>query len=152
MGIRWGRGRAIFSPRAGFRPGSAGVRPRRHVVGAVTRGTRRQRGQYRAHMGGRVPFLVALVACTGACDGPGEPARGAILITCDTLRAYRLGFMGCPRGTSPSLDALAQESLVFDTAWSTAPLTGPALAALFTGRPPEEPRPSDHPHVLAGQA
>jgi len=102
-------------------------------------------------MGGRVPFLLAL-ACAAACGGPAAPARGVVLITCDTLRADRLGFMGCPRATSPNLDALAQESLVFDTAWSTAPLTGPALAALLTGRPPEELGLSDNRQVLAPEA
>jgi arylsulfatase len=75
-----------------------------------------------------------------------------VLITCDTLRADHLGFLGCPRGTSPNLDALARDALVFEAAWSTAPLTGPALSALLTGRPPEELGLEDNRNVLAAEA
>lgn len=61
-----------------------------------------------------------------------------ILITCDTLRADRLGFAGYRRPVSPNLDALAAESTVFTSAWSAAPLTIPSLSALLTGRFPDE--------------
>jgi len=87
------------------------------------------------------PLYLALLLLSPLACGPAQPApAGAsfILITCDTLRADHLGFLGHPRPTSPNLDALAQESHVFERAWSTAPLTGPALSALLTGRPPEE--------------
>jgi len=61
-----------------------------------------------------------------------------ILITCDTLRADRLGFGGYERPVSPNLDALADESTVFSDAWSAAPLTVPSISALLTGRFPDE--------------
>jgi arylsulfatase A-like enzyme len=86
-----------------------------------------------------LPTLLLALAL-GACSEPGAkgPARRVILITCDTLRADRLGFAGCDRPVSPNLDALAAESTVFDHAWSAAPLTGPSLSALLTGRFPDE--------------
>jgi arylsulfatase len=61
-----------------------------------------------------------------------------LLVTCDTLRADRLGCYGYTRDVTPELDALARESLRFESAWSTASLTVPALSALLTGRMPEE--------------
>jgi arylsulfatase len=85
----------------------------------------------------RALFLVCAGASASCADAP-EPRASFLLITCDTLRADHLGFLGHERPTSPNLDALAAESVVFERAWSTAPLTGPALSALLTGRPPEE--------------
>ncbi len=81
------------------------------------------------------------LAVSGGCGEPtssAPPVRRVILITCDTLRADRVGFGGYRRPTSPKLDALAAESVVFDNAWSAAPLTVPALSALMTGRMPDE--------------
>ena len=87
------------------------------------------------------PFLLAalVVACADGDGTVSAPrAKRVILISCDTLRADRLGVYGYALPTSPALDAFAREALVFDAAWSTAPLTGPAMAAVFTGRMPEE--------------
>lgn len=78
---------------------------------------------------------------SGACDATEPPpatARNAILITCDTLRADRLGLYGYERPTSPELDAFARDAWVFDAAYSCAPWTQPALSSLLSGRPPEE--------------
>jgi arylsulfatase len=86
----------------------------------------------------RRALLLALAAALASCGRALEPRASFLLITCDTLRADHLGFLGHSRPTSPNLDALAAESVVFEHAWSTAPLTGPALSALLTGRPPEE--------------
>lgn len=73
----------------------------------------------------------AALARTGA-------ARRVILITCDTLRADHLGCYGYERPTSPCLDQLARESVLFENAWSAAPLTGPSLSALLAGLPPDQ--------------
>lgn len=87
------------------------------------------------------------------CGGKASPSfRGVVLLTCDTLRADRLGAYGWPTGTSPHLDRLAAESILYEDAWSTAPLTGPALSALLTGRMPEELGLGDNRTVLAAEA
>jgi arylsulfatase A-like enzyme len=90
-------------------------------------------------------LLVLLAAGCGPGDDdaaePGAPrshAQRVILITCDTLRADRLGVYGYPRPTSPELDAFARECVVFENAWSSAPMTAPALASVMTGRLPDE--------------
>ena len=56
-----------------------------------------------------------------------------ILISVDTLRADHLGFYGYERDTSPRLDRLASESLIFESAFAPAPWTLPSHAAMLTG-------------------
>jgi len=88
----------------------------------------------------RILARAVLALAFAACGDHAPPplARRVILITCDTLRADRLGCYGYERPTSPNLDRFAREAVVFDNAWSTAPKTTPAISALLTGRPPDE--------------
>jgi arylsulfatase A-like enzyme/Flp pilus assembly protein TadD len=60
-----------------------------------------------------------------------------ILITLDTTRADRMGFLGSERGLTPNLDALAKQSVVFTRAYAQVPLTTPSHAALLTGTYPQ---------------
>jgi len=80
---------------------------------------------------------VSLVACASEVK-PSAPVERVLLITCDTLRADRLGAYGYAHPTTPHLDRFAKKSLVFDRAYSTAPMTTPAVSAIFTGRLPDE--------------
>jgi arylsulfatase A-like enzyme/Tfp pilus assembly protein PilF len=59
-----------------------------------------------------------------------------IVITIDTVRADRMGFLGSKRGLTPQLDALAQQSVVFEHAYSQAPLTPVSHATILTGTYP----------------
>jgi arylsulfatase A-like enzyme len=56
-----------------------------------------------------------------------------LFVTIDTLRAD-LGFLGNPRGVSPSLDALAAQSVVFERAYSLASYTGKSMGPLMIGK------------------
>ncbi|HVY27576.1 MAG TPA: sulfatase [Polyangiaceae bacterium] len=56
-----------------------------------------------------------------------------IFVTIDTLRAD-LGYAGNPRPVSPHLDALAQQSVVFDRAYSLASYTGKSMGPLMIGK------------------
>jgi choline-sulfatase len=60
-----------------------------------------------------------------------------ILITVDTTRADRMGFLGSDRGLTPNLDVLARQSIVFTHAYSQAPLTAPSHATILTGTYPQ---------------
>ena len=92
-------------------------------MGHVTRPDPRTRAAF-------VLVASCLAACTeSAPTPPSGPAKRVILITCDTLRADHLGCYGYARPTSPRLDQLAAESIVFDNAWSSAPSTGPSLSS-----------------------
>lgn len=85
--------------------------------------------------------------------GPGWRAEQVVVISIDTLRADRLGTYGyTARPTSPNLDALARQSVVFEHAYTAAPWTVPALAALLTGRYPVEVGAYTNSDVLADDA
>jgi len=72
-----------------------------------------------------------------------------ILITLDTTRADRMGFMGSKRGLTPNLDALAKQSAVFVRAYTQAPLTPPAHATILTGTYPQFHHVNDFETALA---
>ena len=59
-----------------------------------------------------------------------------VLITLDTTRADRMGFLGSARGLTPNLDAVAKQSVVFTRAYAQVPLTTPSHATIFTGTYP----------------
>ncbi len=66
-----------------------------------------------------------------------------ILIAIDTLRADHLGCYGYGRQTSPALDALAEDGIVFENFFAPAIPTDPSFASLFTGL-------ADYGHRIAG--
>jgi choline-sulfatase len=76
-------------------------------------------------------------SCTAGHDVP-----RVVLIVVDTLRADALSCYGSETPT-PHLDALAEDSVVFDQARSPAPWTLPAMASLMTGAAPRVHRVDD---------
>lgn len=56
-----------------------------------------------------------------------------VIIGIDTLRADHLGCYGYPRPTSPRIDALSREGVLFAHAIAQAPWTLPSFASMFTG-------------------
>jgi len=64
-----------------------------------------------------------------------DPPSTLILVTIDTLRADHLGCYGYVRDTSPRIDRLAGEGVVYERAFSHAPNTHPSLATIMTGEP-----------------
>ncbi len=71
-----------------------------------------------------------------AAPGPRGGAPDVFLITVDTLRADHLGCYGYRRDTSPAIDALAADGVLYENAFTTVPRTGPGFASLLTGRYP----------------
>jgi len=68
----------------------------------------------------------------------GHPS--VILISIDTLRADRLGTLGYPRNSTPFLDRLAREGVLFTNAAAAAPWTMPSHASVFTSMLPFDHR------------
>lgn len=58
-----------------------------------------------------------------------------ILISVDTLRADHLGCYGYYRNSSPRIDALAAEGILFQRCLTESPLTVPAMATIMTSLP-----------------
>ena len=75
--------------------------------------------------------------CALLATGCGEPPRPSLLlVTVDTTRADHLGAYGYGRDTSPTLDALAEEGVLFEHAFSHAPITLPSHTSMLTGALP----------------
>jgi arylsulfatase A-like enzyme/cytochrome c-type biogenesis protein CcmH/NrfG len=79
-----------------------------------------------------IPF-----AQTQQRSAPAAKPPNIILITLDTTRADRMGFLGSQRRLTPNLDALAKESAVFTRAYANVPLTPPSHASILTGTYPQ---------------
>ncbi|MFN7955841.1 MAG: sulfatase [bacterium] len=62
-----------------------------------------------------------------------HPRANVILLTIDTLRPDHLGAYGYAHPTSPHLDELARESVLFEDAVSSSAWTSPGLVSLLTG-------------------
>ena len=75
------------------------------------------------------------VALTAA--GPrGQSRPDILLITLDTTRADRMGFLGSTSGLTPSLDRFAKTAVVFERAYAQAPITTVSHATILTGAYP----------------
>jgi arylsulfatase A-like enzyme len=77
-------------------------------------------------------LLLLLAACSPAAD-PSPPSQpNVVVILIDALRADHVGTYGYDRDTSPHIDALASESIVFANANAQSPWTKPSIPTLFT--------------------
>ena len=83
-----------------------------------------------------LPTLLILAGCAVEEPPPPRP-KNVVLILLDTLRADHVGAYGYPRETSPFLDQLASEGVLFEQATSAAPATFPSINSLFTSRLPD---------------
>ena len=63
-----------------------------------------------------------------------ENPKLTIVIMLDTLRADHMSLYGYGRKTTPAIDELSRESLVFENAYSTTSWTLPAHVSLFSGK------------------
>jgi len=72
-----------------------------------------------------------------------EDRPNIVLVTVDSLRADHCGFMGYEKDTTPTLDQMAEEGVVFENAIAPGPSTPESMPAIFTGQWPikrrEEP-------------
>jgi arylsulfatase A-like enzyme len=69
-------------------------------------------------------------------SAPPPAGPGVILISLDTVRRDRVGAFGSGRGLTPTLDALAGESVRFTRAYSPQPFTLTAHMTMLTGLSP----------------
>jgi arylsulfatase A-like enzyme/Flp pilus assembly protein TadD len=81
-------------------------------------------------------LLASAMASTTTPPAKIQPPN-VILITLDTTRADRMGFLGSKRGLTPNLDALSRQSVVFTHAYSQVPLTTASHATILTGTYPQ---------------
>ena len=75
------------------------------------------------------------LALAGLSEGATKP--NVVLVTFESTRADRMGFLGSKRGVTPNLDALARQALVFERAYAQAPLTVVSHATILSGTYPQ---------------
>ncbi len=80
---------------------------------------------------GFVAFILTLSAGSFAAPKP-----NIVLITLSSVRADRVGFLD-PKHPTPSLDAFAKQSIVFERAYAQAPLTIVSDATVLSGTYPQ---------------
>ncbi|MFP4502814.1 MAG: sulfatase [Candidatus Hydrogenedentota bacterium] len=90
-----------------------------------------------------VPVLLVAVtsvfaSCSGGADQVPPPRadrtlKNVVIVLVDALRMDHLGYNGYERDTSPFIDTLANEGVVFDNARTQSSYTAEAVAALFSG-------------------
>ena len=86
---------------------------------------------------GTVAALAALWCLGPTAHAQAETRRpNVLLIVLDTVRADRLATYGHDRPTSPALDLLARQGVVFEDVTAPALWTWPSHASLFTGSLP----------------
>ncbi|MHA1568213.1 MAG: sulfatase [Alphaproteobacteria bacterium] len=88
----------------------------------------------------RVVIIIALVALAVACvtafscsSANQYKGRNVILISVDTLRADHVGCYGYDKPTTPRIDALAEQGMIFKNTYATSPWTLPSHTSMLTG-------------------
>jgi len=85
----------------------------------------------------RRAIILCLLVLSPALAAAAADPPNVILITLDTVRADRMGFLGSKLGLTPQLDSLASQSVVFEHAYSQAPITPVSHATILTGTFPQ---------------
>ena len=84
-----------------------------------------------------IPAVVAALVLLLQYKGSSlQHPRQIILISIDTCRADYLGCYGYPYQTTPNIDLLAEESILFSNVISPIPITLPAHSSMLTGAIP----------------
>jgi arylsulfatase len=78
--------------------------------------------------------LAAPLACIACSPTPPPQPEHVLFVLVDTLRADHLGAFGYERPTSPNLDRLASQGVLFTQAISQCSYTSPSMVSLMTGR------------------
>jgi arylsulfatase A-like enzyme len=73
-----------------------------------------------------------IFGCTDKAAEFERPPSRVVLVTLDTLRADHMSAYGHPIQTTPFLDSLAQQGLLFRHAFSQSATTKPSHASIFT--------------------
>jgi len=94
-----------------------------------------------------VSALLLIVGCSRIAKNK-QRIDHIFLITIDTLRADHLGCYGYPRETSPFIDSLAKEGILFEKAYSQSASTVPSHVSIFTGLYPFQHRVLANGYVL----
>jgi arylsulfatase A-like enzyme len=92
-----------------------------------------------------------LVLLVFPIDSPAATKPNIILITLDSTRADRMGFLGARASLTPTLDGIAHQGITFLHAYAQAPTTVVSNATILTGTYPQIHQASESGTSLAAQ-
>src|SRR5712692_7893509 len=92
---------------------------------------------------GIVPALLFAVIALPTTSARAATKPNIVLITLGSTRADRMGFLDSKKKITPNLDGLARQSMVFEQAYSQAPLTVVSHATILSGTYPQTNRASE---------
>jgi arylsulfatase A-like enzyme len=86
----------------------------------------------------RLTLFVMLLSLAGCASESPQPlnVRHVVVISFDTTRADHFGFLGNQTVSTPRMDAMAAESIVFSNYMTVVPTTLASHTTLFTGKYP----------------
>ncbi len=82
-----------------------------------------------------IAVLSLIILCFSCAAAASKP--NLVLITVDSARADRMGFLGAKGALTPNLDRLAGESIVFEHAYAQAPASVVSHATILSGAYPQ---------------
>ncbi|PYX08133.1 MAG: hypothetical protein DMG88_11695 [Acidobacteria bacterium] len=85
----------------------------------------------------RLIFLGCLILSFFSAPSLAAGKPNVILITLDSTRADRMGFLGSRSGLTPNLDSVARQGIIFEHAYAQAPLTIVSHATILSGTYPQ---------------
>jgi arylsulfatase A-like enzyme len=80
------------------------------------------------------PTTPAPAASAIGVRGPSFTGRDVVLVSIDALRADHVGAYGYQRPTTPAIDALARDGVLFEHAYCPTPHTSYSVTSLMTGK------------------
>ena len=83
-----------------------------------------------------ITIILAVIMIFSFCGKGNDVKPNILLITIDTLRRDHLGVYGYPRETSPFMDQLAREGMMFKHTITPIPSTAPSHASILTSLHP----------------
>ncbi|MFB3880784.1 MAG: sulfatase [Armatimonadota bacterium] len=86
---------------------------------------------------GSAPVSLSGPAPTAASLRASAESANVVIVVLDAARADHFGCYGYPRDTTPNVDRIAEQSLLFEQHFSQFPHTRPSTTSLFTGQYPD---------------
>ena len=87
-------------------------------------------------------ICIVLSACVGLAGCANDRPMNVVIVTLDTTRADHIGCYGKVEASTPNIDALAAEGVLFENAFAPVPITlpshsnsGPTLGTITRYRP-----------------
>lgn len=81
-------------------------------------------------------LLTAILIYSNLLAGP--ESENIVIISVDTLRADHLGCYGYPLPTSPNIDSLSKDGVLFSRCYTLTPLTTASFSTMLTSLPPQK--------------